>query len=188
MTSRREQLFQSHRWPSPLGDLLLAARDGRLILCDWDEGCHRTEIERKFEKAGITFEEAPLEDAAPVVKQAIQELEAYFRGELHTFTVSIEIFGTDYEKRVREALLAIPVGELRTYGEIAEAAGSPKGAQAAGRAIGLNPLSIIVPCHRVIGANGELTGYGGGLLVKERLLAIEGADQTANHRSEDPNE
>lgn len=171
------EVLTCRRWASPAGELLLAARNGKLILCDWAEGMHREEITRKFLNARIRFVEAPacsIDEADPVVKQAVEELSAYFRGDLQTFTVPVEIFGTDFEKRVRKALRQIPFGALASYAEVAAAAGSPAAARAVGRAVGLNPVSIIIPCHRVVGTNGKLTGYGGGLAAKTMLLGIEG--------------
>jgi len=98
---------------------------------------------------------------------------AYFAGELVDFDVELDLRGTEFQQRVWEALLTIPYGETRSYGEIAEQIGAPGAARAVGLANGHNPVAIIVPCHRVIGANGSLTGYGGGLDRKQTLLELE---------------
>ena len=101
-------------------------------------------------------------------------LTAYFDGELRAFSTTVDLRGTAFQCRVWEALRAIPYGETRSYGYIANAIGLPRAVRAVGAANGANPVPIIVPCHRVIGSNGTLTGYGGGLSLKERLLVLEG--------------
>ena len=106
-------------------------------------------------------------------RQLTAELDAYFHGELRKFSVSLDIRGTDFQRRVWKALLDIPYGETRSYGEVAHAIGRPTASRAVGLANGANPVSIIIPCHRVIGANGALVGYGGGLYRKQALLDLE---------------
>lgn len=105
--------------------------------------------------------------------EAVEQLHAYFAGDLTDFDVVLELSGTEFQRKVWQALLTIPYGETRTYGEIAEQIGSPTAYRAVGLANGHNPVGIIVPCHRVIGANGSLTGYGGGLDKKKVLLEME---------------
>jgi methylated-DNA-[protein]-cysteine S-methyltransferase len=104
---------------------------------------------------------------------AVDQLNAYFVGELTTFDLELDLRGTEFQRRVWQALLTIPFGETRSYGEVAEQIGAPGSARAVGWANGHNPIAIIVPCHRVIGASGSLTGYGGGLDRKRSLLALE---------------
>lgn len=115
------------------------------------------------------------------------EMNAYFRGELREFTFKLDLAGTDFQKACWRALLKIPYGETRTYAEIAREIGRPHAFRAVGQANHDNPIAIIVPCHRVLGANGTLTGYGGGLSTKEKLLQLEGArfrvQQTATKNS-----
>ena len=103
----------------------------------------------------------------------VEQLDAYFAGTLTEFDVDLDVAGTPFQRRVWTALQAIPYGETRTYGQIADQIGSPGASRAVGLANGRNPVSIIVPCHRVIGSNGGLTGYGGGLDRKKTLLALE---------------
>jgi len=103
------------------------------------------------------------------------QLEAYFRGELREFTCKLDLIGTQFQKDCWQALLRIPYGKTCSYADIARAIGRPNAFRAVGQANHDNPLAIIVPCHRVLGANGTLTGYGGGLNTKERLLRLEGA-------------
>jgi methylated-DNA-[protein]-cysteine S-methyltransferase len=105
--------------------------------------------------------------------EAVDQLNAYFAGELTTFDLELDLRGTEFQRRVWQALLTIPFGDTRSYGEVAEQIGVPGAARAVGLANGHNPIAIIVPCHRVIGASGSLTGYGGGLDRKRSLLALE---------------
>jgi methylated-DNA-[protein]-cysteine S-methyltransferase len=112
------------------------------------------------------------EDPAPLA-ETVRQLRAYFAGELRDFDLPLAPEGTPFQLRVWRELRNIPYGQTISYGELARRVGSPKGSRAVGLANGANPISIVVPCHRVIGSNGKLTGYGGGLENKERLLALE---------------
>ncbi|MFD3941866.1 methylated-DNA--[protein]-cysteine S-methyltransferase [Streptomyces sp. NPDC058579] len=105
--------------------------------------------------------------------ETVHQLDAYFAGELTQFALPLNLIGTPFQLRVWESLCRIPYGETRTYGELAEELGNPGASRAVGLANGKNPVSIVVPCHRVVGASGSLTGYGGGLDRKRRLLAFE---------------
>lgn len=145
---------------SPIGPLTLAGRGGRLQ--------HLRMIDQTYEPSRVGWE---LDQSA--FGEAVDQLEAYFAGELLDFHLDIELVGTEFQRRVWAALTTIPYGETRSYGQIASAIGSPGAARAVGLANGHNPISIIVPCHRVIGANGSLTGYGGGLTRKKQLLEME---------------
>jgi methylated-DNA-[protein]-cysteine S-methyltransferase len=109
------------------------------------------------------------------MNQAAEELRAYFAGNLRVFSVPLDMQGTDFQLSVWNHLVKIPYGETRSYSQVAEAVGRPKAVRAVGAANGSNPIAIIVPCHRVIGSGGKLTGYGGGLPLKKRLLELEGA-------------
>ncbi len=120
-----------------------------------------------------TGEDWVRDDSHPVLAEARQQLTAYFAGERQTFDLPLAPQGTEFQRRVWDALKAIPYGVTITYGELARRIGDPKASRAVGLANGSNPLSIIVPCHRVIGANGKLTGYGGGVERKQALLALE---------------
>jgi methylated-DNA-[protein]-cysteine S-methyltransferase len=110
------------------------------------------------------------------IVQAEGQLKAYFSGKLKKFTVPLDFKGSDFQESVWKALLTIPFGETRSYGEIARQIGRPDASRAVGAANGRNPISIITPCHRVLGANGKLTGFAGGLEAKDRLLKHEGRD------------
>jgi methylated-DNA-[protein]-cysteine S-methyltransferase len=109
------------------------------------------------------------------MNQATEELRAYFAGGLRVFSVPLDMEGTEFQLNVWNRLTKIPYGETRSYAQVAEAVGRPKAVRAVGAANGSNPVAIIVPCHRVIGSNGKLTGYGGGLPLKKRLLELEGS-------------
>ena len=111
----------------------------------------------------------------PLLLLASKELKEYLSGTRRAFSLPLNPQGTPFEQEVWRALLTIPYGETRTYGEIAKAVGRPKACRAVGRANGLNPISIFIPCHRVVGKNGTLTGYAGGLQLKEQLLQLEQA-------------
>ena len=147
---------------SPVGALLLAASENGL--CGIHFGGQRPEA-----RPGETWVES--EEA---LRPCRVELEAYFRGELTEFQCSLDLRGTEFQKRCWEALRTIPYGKTCSYADIARQVGSPRGFRAVGQANHNNPVPIIVPCHRVIGNNGTLTGYGGGLSVKEKLLKLEG--------------
>ena len=145
---------------SPVGLLTLAGKNGRLM--------HLRMVDQTYEPSHDGWES---DDAA--FPEAIEQLEAYFNGDLTEFDLRLDMLGTEFQRRVRSALLTIPYGETRSYGEIARQIGSPGAFRAVGLANGHNPIGIIVPCHRVIGSNGSLTGYGGGIDRKRALLELE---------------
>ena len=115
------------------------------------------------------------DETGPLLLELERQLRAYFKGALRVFDVPLDMQGTPFQKRVWRELEQIPFGETRSYSQIAEAVGAGKAVRAVGAANGANPVPIVVPCHRVIGSSGRLTGYGGGLELKKRLLELEGA-------------
>ncbi|MCX8475312.1 MAG: methylated-DNA--[protein]-cysteine S-methyltransferase [Sphingomonas sp.] len=149
--------------PSPVGALTLVASDAGLTAILWEN-------DRPGRVKLGDLEEAP---DHPVLAEAERQLQGYFAGERERFDVPLDFRGTDFQKRVWAALLTIPFGETRSYGEIARQIGRPSASRAVGAANGRNPISIIAPCHRVIGTNGALTGFAGGLAAKEALLGME---------------
>ncbi|MGX1974516.1 methylated-DNA--[protein]-cysteine S-methyltransferase [Streptomyces kronopolitis] len=153
---------------TPVGPLTLVAAGTALTGLYMTDQRHRPPQETFGAPAGP--------DEAPFAA-AITQLRAYFRGELTAFDLPLALRGTPFQRRVWAALCAIPYGETRSYGQLAEALGIPTAARAVGLANGRNPVGIIVPCHRIVGADGSLTGYGGGLDRKRRLLAFERTDQ-----------
>lgn len=148
---------------SPVGQLTLVAGDKGLKAILWENDDPRRV------PLGPLVEDA---DNAVLVETE-RQLGAYFAGTLTAFTVPLDFAGTDFQKSVWAALLAIPFGETRSYAEIARQIGRPSAVRAVGAANGRNPISIIAPCHRVVGSNGALTGFAGGLEAKERLLRLE---------------
>jgi O-6-methylguanine DNA methyltransferase len=171
---------------SPVGPLFLAASDRGLVALEFDARLPgqqtirpnprdlrsentRSENQRP-DRSGIRFEES---DHA--LQSYVRELEEYFAGQRRQFSFALDLRGTDFQLACWRALLAIPYGETRTYGDIARAVGRPQGFRAVGRANNRNPVAIVVPCHRVIASDGTLCGYGGGLDIKRKLLELEGA-------------
>jgi len=135
-----------------------------------------TEKDGKITNVYITNKELPQDTQlceTPLLKEAARQLKSYFAGELKEFSLPLEPSGTDFMKQVWAALCGIPYGKTATYGEIAERVGRPKAARAVGLANNRNPIPIFIPCHRVIGADGSLTGYAGGLDMKKKLLDLE---------------
>jgi methylated-DNA-[protein]-cysteine S-methyltransferase len=165
--------FQLARVPSPLGPMLAATDDqGRLRALDWEshaERMHRL-LDRHHGRGAVRLTDS---SAKSVVAD---KLEAYFDGDLAAVDdVPTETAGTPFQREIWAALRAIPAGETWTYGRLAAHIGRPEAVRAVGLANGANPINVVVPCHRVIGADGSLTGYGGGLDRKKWLLGHEGA-------------
>ena len=146
--------------PTPAGRLLLEERDGALA---------RISYLRDREEKG----ERPV--WTPLLEETRRQLDAYFAGRLRVFDLPLDLRGTDFQKAVWRQLCAIPFGELMTYGEVARVLERPGAARAVGMACHVNPVMIVVPCHRIVGADGSLTGYAPGLDVKRFLLRLEGA-------------
>lgn len=122
----------------------------------------------------------------PLLREAAAQLRAYFTGALRRFTLPLDLQGTPFQLRVWRELETIPYGEFRSYADVAAAIGSPKAVRAVGAANGANPAAIVVPCHRVIGSSGKLTGYGGGLPLKKRLLDLESCAVPLFRSQDDP--
>jgi methylated-DNA-[protein]-cysteine S-methyltransferase len=146
---------------SPIGELLLAGDDDALSLVSFPEGSMRRDPEPDW-----IYNEKPFTAAR-------QQLTEYFAGERREFNLPLKLSGTEFQLSVLHALQQIPYGETTSYSDIAERIGRPKAVRAVGAANGRNPIPIIVPCHRVIGSHGDLTGFGGGLDTKEALLRLE---------------
>lgn len=149
---------------SPVGELTLVASERGLAAILWEnDDPDRVRLAPRVEDADH-----------PVLNRAQAQLADYFAGTLQSFDLPLDFKGTDFQKQVWQALLAIPFGETRSYAEIARAIGRPSACRAVGAANGRNPISIVAPCHRVIGTNGALTGFAGGLDAKRLLLRLEG--------------
>jgi methylated-DNA-[protein]-cysteine S-methyltransferase len=150
---------------TPVGPMVLTAEDDALTGAHLHEGRHTPAIDPAWERA----------DDDLVLAAAADQLAEYFAGERTEFDLPLDMRGTAFQRDVWTALRTIPYGSTASYGEIASQVGQPGAARAVGMANGRNPIAVIVPCHRVIGADGTLTGYGGGLPRKQWLLALEGA-------------
>lgn len=151
-----------YQWmESPVGKLLLAADERGLSFLLFAEGRTPPHIEPGWKHD------------SSLLQEPMRQLRAFFAGELHRFDLPLAPEGTDFQRRVWDALVQIPFGETTSYGELARRLGNPTASRAVGLANGSNPIAIIIPCHRVIGSNGKLTGYGGGLHNKRWLLDFE---------------
>jgi methylated-DNA-[protein]-cysteine S-methyltransferase len=148
---------------SPVGQLTLVASSEGLAAILWEN-----------DRPGrVRLELSEIDNTNPILVDTERQLKEYFDGQRTSFSVPLDFVGTDFQQKVWRALLTIPFGETRSYGQIAKQIGSAAAIRAVGAANGRNPISIIGPCHRVIGSNGKLTGYAGGLAAKELLLNLE---------------
>ena len=148
---------------SPVGKLKLVASDKGLVAILWEKDSPRR----------VRLSELVADDRHPMLVETERQLGEYFAGKRKAFSVALDLRGTRFQKDVWESLLAIPYGETRTYGQLAKQLGNPRATRAVGAANGRNPVSIIVPCHRVIGSSGKLTGFASGLETKAQLLTLE---------------
>lgn len=155
--------FAYKTFHSPVGKLKLVASDKGLIAVLWEN-----DTPNRVRLVGLVKRHSH-----PVLMEAERQLGQYFEGKRRSFSVALDMRGTPFQKSVWEALLSIPFGETRSYRDIAKKLGNPEATRAVGAANGRNPISIIVPCHRVIGSNGKLRGFAGGLETKARLLELE---------------
>ncbi len=155
MTPGENKAF--YKYKLTMGEITIACDDGGItVISNWDEP--DLEGENK---------------STPLLDEAAKQLEEYFKGQRQVFDLPLNPQGTVFQKQVWQALCQIPYGETRSYKDIAEMIGNPKACRAVGGANNKNPIMIVIPCHRVIGANGKLVGYGGGLNIKEYLLNLE---------------
>lgn len=149
---------------TPVGALKLVASDAGLVAILWPND----------DPARVRLGEPVESDTHPVLTETERQLREYFDGHRKAFDLKLDFSGTDFQRKVWHALLTIPYGETRSYAQIAKQIGSPEAVRAVGAANGRNPISIVAPCHRVIGSNGKLTGFAGGLETKAFLLTLEG--------------
>jgi methylated-DNA-[protein]-cysteine S-methyltransferase len=176
MTSARRgtgKTYVSKTVRSPVGPLTLVASNAGLAAILWPN-----ERPSRF-RLDVVVEDAK----HPVLRETERQLAEYFAGRRTAFDLKLDFAGTAFQKKVWGALLTIPFGETRTYAQIARQIRHPKAVRAVGAANGRNPISIVTPCHRVIGSSGALTGFAGGLAVKAQLLRLEGADVVAVRRA-----
>ena len=159
----KSKTYSYNSMKSPVGVLKLVASDRGLAAILWENDS----------SSRVKLGTLVKDNNHPVLRETARQLNDYFAGKRQGFSVQFDVAGTGFQKEVWQALATIPFGETRTYGEIARQIGRPKAVRAVGAANGKNPLSIVVPCHRVIGSNGKLTGFAGGFDTKAALLKLE---------------
>lgn len=160
------------RYRSPVGEMLVGSCGGGLCICDWAAEKRRDTIDRRIRRRlNAEYEEG----TSATVERAIGELDEYFAGRRRTFDIPVVFAGSEFQCSVWKELMKIPYGTTISYGELARRINNPKAVRAVASANATNPISIFVPCHRVIGGDRKLAGYGGGLEAKRRLLELEGA-------------
>nr|WP_315030002.1 methylated-DNA--[protein]-cysteine S-methyltransferase [uncultured Chryseobacterium sp.] len=157
---------------TPLGDMVACAVDEGICLLEFTD---RKNIEKQFRSLSKILHAEIVEKDHFHFKQLEDELKEYFEGRRIRFDVSLYTTGTDFQEKVWQLLREIPMGEIRTYKQQSEFLGNPKAIRAVGTANGINKIAILIPCHRVIGSNGDLVGYAGGIWRKQKLLELEGA-------------
>lgn len=168
---KKKNVIKTRRYESPCGTLLLGSFGDKLCLCDWQIEKRRGHVDGRLKRIlNAEFEEGTSE----VIKQAVRQLDEFFAGKRRVFDLPLLFVGTDFQKKVWSELLNIPFGETISYKEMARRIGLPTAVRAVANANGANSVSIFAPCHRVIGSDNSLTGYGGGLAAKEKLLKLEG--------------
>ncbi len=158
-----------------IGELMIASYEGKICILDFKYRRMRKTVDDRIKKAlNAVF----IEEESDIIREAKKEIEEYLLGERKSFTVPILPIGTDFQKRVWEALLTVPYGETASYLDLAKMIENPKAVRAVAGANGANAIALIIPCHRIIESNGGLGGYGGGVAVKKRLLKLEKANNT----------
>lgn len=167
---KEKAIITTERYDSPCGVLMLGALGDKLCLCDWQVEKHCERVRNRLRRVlHAEFVAGP----SAVTARAARQLDEYFAGKRRAFDIPLLFAGTDFQQTVWRSLLTIPYGETLSYGAIARQTGMPRAVRAVANANGANAMSIFVPCHRVIGSNHTLTGYGGGLATKEYLLRLE---------------
>ena len=157
-------------YKTKIGELILGSFEGKLCLLDFKYRRMRTTVDKRI-KQGLNAEFIESDDE--ILETTRQELDEYLAGKRKVFDIPLLTVGTDFQKSVWNALMKVPYGATSTYAELAEAIGNKQAVRAVAAANGANAIGIIIPCHRIIGSDGELVGYGGGLPVKKRLLKLE---------------
>lgn len=162
--------IKAMRYNSPIGELIVGSYNGKLCICDWVTGRRRNMTDRHIQQSlNARYESG----TSNTIVSAIDQLNEYFSGKRKTFNIPLLFTGTPFQNRVREELLNIPFGTTISYAELAHRIGNEKAVRAVAMANATNPISIFVPCHRVIGSDNKLTGYGGGLEAKQALISLE---------------
>lgn len=155
---------------TPVGEMILGSYDNKLCMADWRYRKSRTTVDNRLQKGlSATY----VEEESPVLTLAKEELEGYFKGFRKTFDIPLLMVGTEFQKSVWQELLKLPFGTTASYLDLAKGVNNEKAVRAVASAVGANAISILIPCHRIIGSDGSLTGYAGGLDTKKELLKIE---------------
>lgn len=170
-----EEMIRIQYYQSPCGELILGSYKGKLCLCDWQNEERRKVIDERIQKG---LQAQYIEKESETIANAITQLDEYFNHGRKAFDIPLLFIGTDFQKSVWNELLNIPYGTTVSYAGLSERLGNPKAIRAVATANGANAISIIVPCHRVIGSNQKLTGYAGGLPAKKLLLELESPMQS----------
>lgn len=165
-----ENLISLQHYDSPCGRLVLASFADRLCLCDWSDNSFAERNRRRIEKY---LKATSKTETTSVLEETKRQLDEYFAGKRKAFDIQLCLVGTDFQHKVWNALRSIPYGSTKSYKDIAQCIGKPKAVRAVAGAIGANAISILIPCHRVIGSDHSLTGYAGGLEAKRGLLGME---------------
>lgn len=177
-----KNIIKTKCYESPCGRLMLGSFGDKLCMCDWQVEKPRDHVDRRLKRMlNADFEEG----TSAVIEKAVAQLDEFFAGKRREFDVPLLFVGTDFQKTVWSELLKIPFGKTISYGEMARKIGMPKAVRALANANGANSISIFAPCHRVIGSDHSLTGYGGGLDAKRKLLELEAScySQTISART-----
>lgn len=164
-------MLYKYKYTTPAGETIIGATEEALVLCDWKCNRHRLNSQKRIEEY---FGEKFIEGKNEIIEKTIIQLGEYFEKKRKEFDIPILLVGTEFQKRIWQLLREIGYGETAAYSTLAERYGDKKAVRGTAQAVGKNPISIIVPCHRIIGKNGTLTGYAGGLETKNKLLQIEG--------------
>ena len=173
-------LISIQYYQSAFGELILGAYQDELCLCDWRYRRMRSAIDQRI-ATGLAAEY--IEEETAVINETIKQLEAYSKGELKSFDVPLKLVGTPFQQQVWKALIQIPYGQTESYLGLSQQLGNEKAIRAVASANGANAISIIVPCHRIIGNDGALVGYAGGLPAKKKLLDLEGYQKLTGQMS-----
>lgn len=167
-------------YETPVGELILGSYDNQLCLCDWRYRKMRANIDQRVQ-AGLASKYQ--QGDSEVIQNTVHQLEGYFANQRTAFDIPLKLVGTIFQQKVWQQLIEIPYGKTCSYLDLSIALGNEKAIRAVATANGANAISIIVPCHRVIGTNGKLVGYAGGLAAKDKLLSLEGGNRNTSQLS-----
>ena len=178
-----EQTIYTHSFATPYGELLLGVFEQKLVLCDWKYRKQRKKIDERIQHT-LQANYQPMVTAT--AQETVNQLNEYFQGSRSSFDVPIKLLGTDFQKKVWKELTSVPYGKTVSYLTLSKQLGDEQLVRAVANANGANAISILIPCHRVVGSNGQLVGYAGGLSAKKQLLQLEaGVQQMKLFQSED---